>query len=156
MRGSHQATTFCEMLQILKKTAWQSTSTPLEFLLLRGEGGDPLANKCLDLGFWLPLNTRLFISSSPSDKRGHGRKCFYQENIISLQTWYLSFFLHECFGFNFSPHENCINFAYMAKFSTSHTCHMWRISDFSTSVKWRHLKFLHIWRNFQFPHNCHT
>ena len=33
---------------------------------------------------------------------------------------------------------------------------MWRISDFSTSVMWRHLKFLHMWRNFQFPHNCHT
>ena len=44
----------------------------------------------------------------------------------------------------------------MATFSTSHTCHMWRISDFSTSVMWRHLKFLHMWRNFQFPHNCHT
>ena len=43
----------------------------------------------------------------------------------------------------------------MATFSTSHTCHTWRISDFSTSVKWRHLKFLHMWRNFQFPHNCH-
>ena len=42
----------------------------------------------------------------------------------------------------------------MATFSTSHTCHMWRISDFSTSVMWRHLKFLHMWRNFQFPHNC--
>ena len=57
---------------------------------------------------------------------------------------------------NFSPHENCTNFAYMATFSASHTCHMWRISDFSTSVMWRHLKFLHMWRNFQFPHNCHT
>ena len=44
----------------------------------------------------------------------------------------------------------------MATFSTSHTCHMWRISDFSTSVMWRHLKFLHMWKNFQFPHNCHT
>ena len=44
----------------------------------------------------------------------------------------------------------------MATFSTSHTCHMWRISDFSTSVMWRHLKFLHMWRNFQFSHNCHT
>ena len=52
--------------------------------------------------------------------------------------------------------KKCINFAYMATFSTSHTCHMWRISDFSTSVMWRHLKFLHMWRNFQFPHNCHT
>ena len=52
--------------------------------------------------------------------------------------------------------ENSINFAYMATFSTSHTCHMWRISDFSTSVMQRHLKFLHMWRNFQFPHNCHT
>ena len=49
-----------------------------------------------------------------------------------------------------------INFAYMAPFSTSRTCHMWRISDFSTSVMWRHLKFLRMWRNFQFPHNCHT
>ena len=37
--------------------------------------------------------------------------------------------------------------------STSHTCHMWRISDFSTSAMWRHL---HMRRNFQFPHNCHT
>ena len=94
----------------------------------------------------------------------------FQENIIPkrkkrvvnslcvyAQTSYLSFFLHKCnFGLNFSPHENCINFAYMATFSTSHTCHMWRISDFSTSVMWRHLKFLHMWRNFQFPHNCHT
>ena len=26
-----------------------------------------------------------------------------------------------------------------------------RISDFSTSVTWRHLKFLHMWRNFNFP-----
>ena len=52
--------------------------------------------------------------------------------------------------------KNCTNFAYIATFSTSHTCHMWRISDFSTSVMWRHLKFLHMWRNFQFPHNCHT
>ena len=42
----------------------------------------------------------------------------------------------------------------MATFSTSHTCHMWRISDFSTYFMWRHLKFLHMWRNFQFPHNC--
>ena len=25
---------------------------------------------------------------------------------------------------NFSPHENCTNFAYMATFSTSHTCHI--------------------------------
>ena len=33
---------------------------------------------------------------------------------------------------------------------------MWRISDFLISVMWRHLKFLHMWRNFQFPHNCHT
>ena len=41
-------------------------------------------------------------------------------------------------------------------FSTSHTCHMWRISDFSTSVMWRHLKFLHMWRNFQFPHDGRT
>ena len=59
-------------------------------------------------------------------------------------------------GSIFSPHENCINFAYMATFSTSHTCHTWRISDFSTSVMWRQLKFLHMMRNFQFPHNCHT
>ena len=44
----------------------------------------------------------------------------------------------------------------MATFSTSHTCHMWRISDFSTSVMWRHLKFLHMWRNFQFPYNFDT
>ena len=44
----------------------------------------------------------------------------------------------------------------MATFSTSHTCHMWRISDFSTSVIWTHLKFLHMWKNFQFPHNIHT
>ena len=43
----------------------------------------------------------------------------------------------------------------MATFSTSHTCHMWRILDFSTSFMWRHLKFLHVWRNFQFSHNCH-
>ena len=43
----------------------------------------------------------------------------------------------------------------MATFSTSHVCHNWRISHFSTSVMWRHLKFLHIWRNFQFPYNCH-
>ena len=21
---------------------------------------------------------------------------------------------------------------------------------------WRHLKFLYMWRNFQFPYNCHT
>ena len=49
-----------------------------------------------------------------------------------------------------------MNFAYMATFSISHTCHMWRISDFPTSVIWRHLKFLHMWRNFQFLHNCHT
>ena len=27
-------------------------------------------------------------------------------------------------------------------FSTSHTCQLWRISDFSTSVMGRHLKFL--------------
>ena len=40
--------------------------------------------------------------------------------------------------------ENSINFAYMATFSTSHTCQMWRISDFSTSVMGRHLKFLHM------------
>ena len=46
--------------------------------------------------------------------------------------------------------------AYMVTFSTSHTCHMWRISDFSTFVMWRHLKFLHMWRNFQFPHKCHA
>ena len=65
-------------------------------------------------------------------------------------------FFHKCtFGFNFSPHENCINFAYRATFSTSHTCHMWKISDFSTSVIRRHLRF-HMWRNFQFPHSCHT
>ena len=51
--------------------------------------------------------------------------------------------------------KKCVNFAYMATFSTSHTCHKWRISDFSTSVTWRHLKFLHMCRNFQFPHNCH-
>ena len=71
--------------------------------------------------------------------------------------WYLSLFLHKrTFGLNISPHENYINFAYMATFSKSHTCHNWRISDFSTSVMWRHLKFLHMWRNFKFPHNCHT
>ena len=44
----------------------------------------------------------------------------------------------------------------MVTFSSSHTCHMWIISYFSTSVMWRHLKFLHMWRNFEFPHNCHT
>ena len=41
-----------------------------------------------------------------------------------------------------------INFAYMATFSTSHTCHVRRISDFSISVMWRHLKFLHMWKKF--------
>ena len=40
----------------------------------------------------------------------------------------------------------------MATFSTSHTCHIWNISDFSTSVMWRHLKFLHMWRNFRCLH----
>ena len=45
--------------------------------------------------------------------------------------------------------ENRINFAYMATFSTSNTCQMWRISDFSTYVMGRHLKFLHMWRNFR-------
>ena len=76
---------------------------------------------------------------------------------INTQTSYLSFFLHKCnFGLNFSPHENCINFAYMATFSTSHTCQMWRISDFSTSVMGRHLKFLHMQRIFLFPCNRHT
>ena len=43
--------------------------------------------------------------------------------------------------------------------------HMWRhflhkthdrISDFSTSVMWRNLIFLNIWRTFWFPHNRHT
>ena len=52
--------------------------------------------------------------------------------------------------------KNCINFALMATFSTSHTCHTWRISDSSTYNMRRHMKFLHMWRNFQFPHNCHT
>ena len=83
-------------------------------------------------------------------------------------------FLHKCtFGLNFPPHEIsrqnsvnkklsnktawiAINFANMATFSTSHICHMWRISDFSTSVIWTHLKFLHMWKYFQFPHKCHT
>ena len=62
-----------------KKTAWQSASTPLEFALLRGRGGDPFANKCRDWDFWLTKNTRLFNSSSPSDKRGQERKCSYHE-----------------------------------------------------------------------------
>ena len=44
----------------------------------------------------------------------------------------------------------------MAKFSTSHTCYMWKILDFSTYVMLAHLKFLYRWRNFQFPYNCHT
>ena len=30
------------------------------------------------------------------------------------------------------------------------------ISDFSTSVMWRHLKLLHMWRNFRFLHICHV
>ena len=94
--------------------------------------------------------------------------------VCLCQTWYLSFVLHKCiFGFNFFTHDIlrqnsvnnrssnktakiAINFAYMATFSTSHTCYMWRISDFSESVMWRHMKFLHMWRNCQFPHNCHT
>ena len=71
------------------------------------------------------------------------------------QTSYLSFFLHKCtFWAQFFFTWKRVNFAYMTTFSTSHTCHIWKISDFSTSVMWRHLKFLHMWRNFQFPYNC--
>ena len=44
----------------------------------------------------------------------------------------------------------------LARFSTSYTCHMWRISNFSTYVTWRHLKFLHMRRNAQFFYNCHS
>ena len=33
---------------------------------------------------------------------------------------------------------------------------MWRMSNFSTYVMWRHLKFLHMWRNAQFFYNCHS
>ena len=53
-----------------------------------------------------------------------------------------------------------MNFAYIYVdvFYITHMAywHMRRISDFSTSVMWRPLKFLHMWRNLQFPHNCHT
>ena len=39
---------------------------------------------------------------------------------------------------------------------SSNTCQMWRISDLSTSVIWKNLNFFPLWRNFSFPHNCHT
>ena len=76
MRGSHHL--LCNYTN-LQKTVWQSASDPLEFLLLRGGGGDPFANKCRDWDFWLTMNTRIFNSSSPSDKRGQERKCSYHE-----------------------------------------------------------------------------
>ena len=74
--------------------------------------------------------------------------------IFSPQMYFWAQFFSTWKRINFG--KKCINFAYMATFSTSHTCHMWRISDFSTSVMWRHLKFVHMWRNFQFPPNYHT
>ena len=43
----------------------------------------------------------------------------------------------------------------MATFSTSHTCQMWRIWNFSTSVLWRHLKFLHMCKNFRSLYICY-
>ena len=124
------------------------------------------------------LDFEVLLYSGPCNDSQHCGRRIVDWNVRawcppSSQTWYLSLFLHKCtFGLNFSPHEIlqqnsvnnrfsdkaaliAINFAYMATFSTSHTCHMWRISDFSTSVMWRHLKFLHMWRHFQFPNNCH-
>ena len=44
----------------------------------------------------------------------------------------------------------------MATFSTSNTCQMWRISDFSTYVMGKHLKFIHMWRNFRNLHICYV
>ena len=33
---------------------------------------------------------------------------------------------------------------------------MWKISDFSTSVMWRNVKLIHMWRNFRFLLICHV
>ena len=73
----------------------------------------------------------IFVIFSPQrkflDKFFSTQKCVITTKLILRQNW--------CFQ------ENIINFACMATFSTSHTYQMFRISDFSTSVMGRHLKF---------------
>ena len=117
--------------------------------------------KCAKFHQKCDLGTRSAIFGTPplppSQKNAWNESFKWSKHILHRPH----IFLHKCtFRLNFSPHlnrgKNCINFASMATFSTSDTCHMWRISDFSTSVMWRHRKFLHMWRNFQFPYNYNT
>ena len=74
-------------------------------------------------------------SASPSSSFGRGQIFFAKPSrrpdichFFSTNVLLGSIFLH------MKARKNCMNFAYMATFSTSHTCHMWGISDFSTSV----------------------
>ena len=54
---------------------------------------------------------------------------------IQLRPYICHFFPTNILLGSIFPHmKNCINFAHMATFSTSHTCHMWKISDYSYST----------------------
>ena len=73
------------------------------------------------------------------NEHGHGAAASSVDQVVHLgQTSYLSFFSTNVFLGSIFLHmkarklwQNC---AHMATFSSSHTCHMWRISDLSTSV----------------------
>ena len=106
--------------------------------------------------FWYPLvpyADLIFVIFSPH--RIFLDKVFSTQKYVNYdKTDFATKFVN--FEKNWFFQENSINFAYMATFSTSNTCQMWRISDFSTYVMGRHLKFLHMWRNFRNLHICYV
>ena len=93
---------------------------------------------------WYPVNHR--HNSIRSDICNFSTHTKFLDKFFSTQkcvNYNKTDFATKCVNFDKTDffQENIINFACMATFFTSHTYQMFRISDFSTSVMGRHLKF---------------
>ena len=80
----------------------------------------------------------------------HTRNFFSTQKRVNCDKTNLQQKFLNCAKTNFITKS--MNFTHVETFCTSHTCQMWKNSDFSKYFIWRDLKLLHRWRNFRFLH----